>query len=605
MLAGHDKGPPTSANELQARIEALESALAKEREALAAERAALAAERALVGKLTAERDQLRSSHERLRLELELLKKRIFVAKAERVDTQQLELEFAMKLAALTRLDEQLAAQLAAEEAKAAGGDPRGKEKKKPKGRRDLRELDLPEERIELPDPVLEEMVARGAAERIGFEESCKLGRKRGGLYRIVIARAKYRIPGETPEATEIATAPIPAEPFRRSLAAPSLIAHIIVDKFGDGLPLHRIENRFAREGVSIDRGTMARWMEDAGATLGATIVAAARAQALLTAFCIATDATGVAVQPERRDDRARQACRRANYFVLLADLDHVFFEFTPKETSRFVATMLHGFEGYVQADAKSVYDVLFVEPEERRRRLAKGTVDPPEIDDCVRKEVACWSHARRGFWEATVAKDPIAREGLARIGRIFALEEQWRGRSAIEIRRLREEYARPHLDSFFAWAAAENEKVAKTRGLLPKALGYVMRHKEALMRYLEDGRLVLDNNRSERALRAIAVGRKNWLFVGSDEHGESAGHLLSLIASCRLHDLDPEAYLRDVLRVLAHWPRDRYLELAPKYWCATRARLDTVELEMEIGPLTVPPVIPASEEQPAAQVSGG
>ncbi len=161
---------------------------------------------------------------------------------------------------------------------------------------------------------------------------------------------------------------------------------------------------------------------------GATIVAAVRAQALPTAFCIATDATGVAVQPERREDRVRQACRRANYFVLLADRVHVFFEFTPQETSRYVASMLHGFGGYVQADAKSVYDVLFVEPKERRRRLAKGMIDPPAVDDCVRKEVACWSHGRRGLWEATVAKDPIAREGLARIGRIFALEEKWRGR---------------------------------------------------------------------------------------------------------------------------------------------------------------------------------
>jgi len=581
-----------SVDALQARIEALESALLDGQKALEAERAR-------VEQLTAERDRLRASHERLRLELELLKKRIFVAKAERVDTQQLELEFAEKLAELTRLDQQLAARLASEDlggAEPAG--PRGKGKAKPKGRRDLRLLNLPEERIELPDPVFEDMVERGAAERIGFEESCKLGRKRGGLFRVVVARVKYRIPGETPETTEIATASLPLEPFRRSMAAPSLLAQIITDKFADGLPLNRIENRFAREGVSIDRGTMARWLEDAGATLGATIVAAARAEALVTAFCISTDATGVSVQPGRQGDgdRIRQACRRANYFVLLADRDHVFFEYTPKETSRFVASMLHGFEGYVQADAKAVYDVLFVEPEERRRRLSKGTADPPPIDDCVRKEVACWSHGRRGFWEATVAKDPIAREGLARIGRLFALEEQWRGRSAAEIRELREAYARPHLDSFFSWAEAEYQKVAKTRGLLPKALGYVVRHKEALMRYLEDGRLLLDNNHSERALRTIAVGRKAWLFVGSDGHGESAGHLLSLIASCRLHDLDPVAYLRDVIRVLAHWPRERYLELAPKYWPATRARLDVAELAKEIGPLTVPP---ASEEQPA------
>jgi hypothetical protein len=113
---------------------------------------------------------------------------------------------------------------------------------------------------------------------------------------------------------------------------------------------------------------------------------------------------------------------------------------------------------------------------------------------------------------------------------------------------------------------------------------------------VEDGRLVLDNNRSERALRTIAVGRKAWLFCGSDDHAEAAANHFSLIASARLHGLDPEAYLRDLLRVLPHWPKDRNLELAPKHWAATRARLDARELELEIGPLTVPP----AEEKPAA-----
>jgi hypothetical protein len=118
---------------------------------------------------------------------------------------------------------------------------------------------------------------------------------------------------------------------------------------------------------------------------------------------------------------------------------------------------------------------------------------------------------------------------------------------------------------------------------------------------LDDGRLVLDNNRSESALRgSIATGRKAWLFVGSDDHAQSAGHLFSLIASCKLHGLDPEAYLRDLFRVLAHWPKERYLELAPKYWAATRTRLDPLELAREIGPLTVPPPLAATTEQQGA-----
>ena len=168
---------------------------------------------------------------------------------------------------------------------------------------------------------------------------------------------------------------------------------------------------------------------------------------------------------------------------------------------------------------------------------------------------------------------------------------------------MRRQHLRPHLDAFFAWAEVEYETVRDQRGLLRSALGYAVRQKDALMRVLDDGRLVLENNRSERELRRIAVGRKGWLFVGSDDHGEAAGHLFSLIASARLHKLDPEAYLRDLFRVLAHWPRDRYLELAPKYWAQTRARLDPGELAAEIGDLTVPPLFapPSAEQVPADQ----
>ena len=109
----------------------------------------------------------------------------------------------------------------------------------------------------------------------------------------------------------------------------------------------------------------------------------------------------------------------------------------------------------------------------------------------------------------------------------------------------------------------------------------------------------LDNNASERALRKIAVGRKAWLFIGSDDHAQAAGNLMTLIASARLHGLDPEVYLRHVFRVFPFWPRDRYLELAPKYWLATRARLDAAELQAELGPFTVPARAPS--EQPAAR----
>ena len=541
--------------------------------------------------LTKERDHLRASHARLREELELLKRRIFVAKAERVDTAQLEMEFAEKLRQLDALAGTLEDTPSGEDEH----DPKKnekKKKKKPTGRRDLKKLPLEEERVEITDPLYEELVAEGKAKRVDFEESCKLAYKRGGIRRLVIARAKYQVLGNDGQ-TAIDTAPMPPELFARSLAAPSLLAHIIMLKYGQGMPLFRIEDGFRRDGCPIDRGTMCRWVEDAGATCGATVVHAAKDEALGTAFCIATDATGVLVQPIRTHEKVRQACKRGHYFVHVADKDHVFLEYTPKETSGAVAAMFRGFSGYVQADAKSVYDLLFRDPRER----------PPDDDDgALRLEVGCWAHARRKFWEAAIAKNVVAREALARLSRIFELDASWKGRAPAEIKRLRDAHLAPHLDAFFAWAQVEFDKVKEQRSSVRSALGYAVRQKDALLRVLDDGRLVLDNNRCERALRGtIATGRKAWLFVGSDDHAESAGHLFSLIASCRLHGLDPEAYLRDLFRVLAHWPRHRFLELAPKYWTATRACLDPEELAHEIGPLTVPPPIaPTREEQSAA-----
>jgi transposase len=567
--------------------------------------AALAAEKERVAALSAERDRLREAYRALQLDVELLRRRMFVAKAERIDTAQLELEFASKLAALDRLGqklspEELDASRAPDSPPPAGApEGKGRGRRRPTGRRDLRAAALPEERLELADPELE-----GKAERFGWEESYRLMWRRGGLFRLVIARGKYREFAAAPPDVEsvaeiatpavgepmIATAPLPPALLPRSLATPSLLARIASDKFCDGLPLHRQADRFARLGFPLDRGTMCRWLEELGATCGATVVTAMRDEALRTAFCLATDATGVLVQPPRGDDQVRRPCRRGHFFVQIADADHIFFEYTARETSAAVGEMFRGFSGYVQADAKSVYDILFRPPDQRR----------DEADDAIRHEVACWSHTRRKAWEAAVlTKDPVAREALARIRRIFQLDDSWRGRPPDEIKSLRDQHLRPHIEAFFAWARVEYERVKGQRGLLRSALGYACRQEAALSRFLDDGRLVLDNNRSERALRAVAVGRKAWLFVGSDDHAQAAGNLLSLVASARLHRLDPEAYLRDLVRVLPHWPRERFLELAPRYWPATRARLDPAQLAKELGPLSIP-APSAPSQQPSS-----
>ena len=266
------------------------------------------------------------------------------------------------------------------------------------------------------------------------------------------------------------------------------------------------------------------------------------------------------------------------------------FEYTPRETSAAVGEMFRGYSGYVQADAKSVFDFLYRDPEERI------PIDDYKPDLAVRREVGCWSHARTKAWEVAItSKHPVSREMLARIMRIFALDRSWKNRPHPEIKALRQLHLRPHVDAFFVFVAEEYERVKDQRGMLRSALGYAHRQREALTRFFEDGRLKLTNNHSECELRRVATGRKAWLFCGSDDHAQAAGNLLSLIASARLHGLDPEAYLRDLFRVLPQWPPGRYLELAPKYWPATRTRMVAPELAVEIGWLTIPP----PPEQPA------
>ncbi len=464
---------------------------------VAALEAELAAERAARASAEEERDRLRSSHERLRLELELLKRRLFVAKAERVDTTQLEMEFGDKLRQLQALGGEPPVDDPPEDLAPAAPDTSGasmpKPRETPTGRRDLKKLPLEEIRIELADPVFEDLVARGLAERMGAEESSTLAYQRGGLRRCVTARIKYQVKN-APGDTTVETTPMPPRTFPRSLAAPSLLAHVIMRKYGAGMPLFRLEDEFGRDGCPIDRGTMCRWVEDAGATCGATVVHAMRTEALSASFCIATDATGVLVQPIRTHEKVRQPCRRGHYFVLVADAGHILFEYTPKETSQAVRDLFRGFSGYVQADAKSVYDILFREPDK-----------PPDdaAGRCI--EVACYAHLRRKFWEAALAKSAVAREGLARISRLFELEATWRGRAPAEIHRLRAVHMRPHADAFFAWAALEHDKVRHQRGLLRSALGYAVRQKDALLRVFDDGRLLLDNNRSYAAHGITAV----------------------------------------------------------------------------------------------------
>jgi transposase len=547
---------------------------------------------AALAQVTAERDKLRRAYEQLKEQVELLRRRIYVAKAERIDTTQLEMEFAQTQAKLVAIATQLAddaAPPAADSASTpAAPPPPAKTRAKPTGRRNLADEDMPEERVEILNPALE-----GKFERIGFEESFKVKHRRGGQVRVVVARAKYKTeptanPGRREEKPmfTIVTAAMPKELFPRGLLAPSMIAHLMVQKYRWGLPFHRQARMMLAEGFGVDDGTMCRYAEDLGATLGCIVDAMAK-EARETAFCLSTDATGVCIQPEPA--RQRQACRKGHFFVVLADKDHVFFEYQAKHTSAAVCAMFRGFSGYIQADAHAVYDAVF------RGEARASDGDKPPL------EVGCWSHCRRKAWEAAVvAKDPAAREALLRMRKLFDLDAEWAKLAPAQRHARRQLVSRPLVDDFFAWVKVQYARVKDIRGLVATAFGYAVRQEVPLRRFLDDGRLPMTNNHSERALRGICSGRKAWLFFGDDDHASAAANHFSLIASCELHRLDPETYLAEIVHVLPFWPRDRYLELAPKYWAATRARIPAAELAVEIGDITVPPPLPP-KEQPATR----
>jgi transposase len=516
-----------------------------------------------------ENASLRETILNLAHENELLKRRMFGNKTERSRTSELQLALGNLLDDEKRLQKELDEAVAA--ARGAGGDDNdadssAKRNKKPGGRRDLSVSDLQMVPFDVLDPDLEK-----TAKRIGFDTSLQLMFRRGGWMALVKRTAKYEVPGK--DGPTVIGVPVPKTLFPRGLLHSSAIAHIIVQKFGLGVPHHRLEQHLESQCVSLDRGTMCRYTEEAGGALGSTVVEAMWRHALANASVISTDATSGMVQPEPHSSGLRQACKKGHFFTAVVDCDYVLFAYSEKHTQEFVKKLFGGFKGYLQCDASNVYDVL-----------ERG---PPTDNDEGVSLVGCFAHCRRYFFEAAICKYAVGVQGLLRLRAIYAADDAFRKLPPVKRKAMRDQHVRPLIDSFFEWVNSVRGTV-QGRNLATKAIGYALNQEHELRRVLEDGRLPLDNTRSERSLRKVVVGRKNWMFYGSDTHAESAAALFSIIASCRLHRLDPEQYLDEVLRVLPYWPKERYLELAPNNWRATREKLSPAELERPLGAFTVP-----------------
>src|SRR5579863_4562674 len=342
----------------------------------------------------------------------------------------------------------------------------------------------------------------------------------------------------------IVQAEAPSRPIARGVAGPGLLAHVLVSKYCDHLPLYRQSEIYAREGVELERSTLADWVGGTSALL-APLVEALRRHVMSATKLHADDTPVPVLAPGNGKTKTGRLWTYVRDDRPAADPTPaaVWFAYTPDRKGEHPQAHLSKFTGTLQADGYAGFEQIY----------EAGRI----------QEAACWAHARRKFYDLVAAhKSPVATEALERIGALYAIEREIRGRSPEERREVRNERARPLLESLKQWLEATLGKLSR-KSDTALAVRYALGRWEALLRYVDDGGIEIDNNAAERALRTVALGRKNYLFAGSDDGGERAAAIYSLIGSAKLNGLDPEAYLRNVLSRIADHPINHIDELLP------------------------------------------
>ena len=340
----------------------------------------------------------------------------------------------------------------------------------------------------------------------------------------------------------VKTATKPPQPIEKSTAGASLLAQVIVAKNADHLPLHRQEKIFERHGVDISRKTMGGWLAQCADLLNPLYGSAK--EVLFQSKVIGTDDTGVKVL-----DARLPFARTGRIWPYCGDQQHpvILYDYTPTRGRAGPEQFLADYRGYVQADAYGGYDAFFKDP-------ARGLI-----------EVGCWAHARRYMYKALESDQQRMGPALLLIAQLYRVERQARPMTPGDRLQLRQQQSQPIPDKLRDYLE-EIQMVVLPKSPEGRAVRYALKNWTALTRYCEDGDLEIDNNATERSIRSVAVGRRNWTFFGSDQGGKTAAVLRSFVASCQRAGVEPFAWFQDVLSRIASHPISRIAELLPHNW---------------------------------------
>ncbi len=366
----------------------------------------------------------------------------------------------------------------------------------------------------------------------------------------------------------ITETPAPSHPIARGRAGPQLLAEVLHNKYRAHLPLNRQRDLYAGQGVDLDVSTLADWVGACAATL-APIVAEIEKHVLAAS----DEDHGSAMRRIHADDTtvpvlAKGKCATARLWAYVRDdrpfgggaAPAVLLHYSRDRGAKHPEQHLAGYSGLMQADAYAGYNGLYVAGRKPGMII----------------EAACWAHGRRKFFElAELQRAPVAMEAVRRIDELFAIERAINGKAPDERHTVRQERSKPLVDALESWLRAERAKLS-SKAPVAKAIDYSLKRWRAFTRFLDDGRLCMSNNAAERAVRGIAIGRRNWTFCGSDSGGNRAAAMFTLIETCKLNDVDPRAWLADVLARIADHPAKQITDLLPWNWRAVKTNAQAV-----------------------------